>query len=89
MNPTGVYLQTDNRSLMRCSLTDEYSRIASALSLDPEDVFQLALSATNYMDKFLNPEEKNRILREFHKFAAFVGAEMDWTPACCSCKLLK
>lgn len=69
----GPYLQTGNREMMGCSLTNEYVRIASTLGFSPENVFQLSFSATKYLDKFLLPEERNYVLNRFYQFASQMG----------------
>lgn len=64
--------------MMCSSLTDEYTRIAYALDLDPEDVFRLSLTGTNYISNCLKPEERAHLMDRFYQFAAQIGIWVDW-----------
>ncbi|VDN34739.1 unnamed protein product [Gongylonema pulchrum] len=68
---------TDDPAMMCSNLTDEYVRVAHALGLQPEEVFELSFSTTDYICKNLKSEERNYILSKFDSFKAYLKTAAD------------
>ncbi|VDP19160.1 unnamed protein product [Onchocerca flexuosa] len=64
-----ILISTDDRAMMCCSLSDEYVRVACTLDLNPQEIFNLSYSTTEYICKNLTADEKLHIFNKFHEFA--------------------
>ncbi|VIO94943.1 Adenosine/AMP deaminase family protein [Brugia malayi] len=64
-----ILISTDDRAMMRCSLSDEYVRAGWALNLNPQEIFNFSYATTKYICKNLTANEKLHIFNQFHKFA--------------------
>lgn len=60
-----LYFQTDDQAMLCCSLYEEYVHVARTLTLDPQEVFNLSYSTTEYITKNLIVNEKFHISNQF------------------------